>query len=207
MKPYDIIQIQEAHTHGSDKPRIEMFNGYNQMKERASQNSEESTSSIFASGVATMGTSSLVQLPKKIIRTIRKHKNGLEGSDNPAYASDIQILERYKVNSKGESFYCDSGYGDDNRILVFSTPKMVSILTISQSWYADGTFIVAPQQCYQIYTIHAERDGYIFLCIYALVTQERDDLQQDVQKVVRIITRIKSIGYHGRFRKGSNQRI
>ena len=53
---------------------------------------------------------------------------------------------------------------------MFATPKMVSILTTSQSWDADGTFKVAPQQFYQIYTIHAEKDGYIFTCIYALLT-------------------------------------
>ena len=51
---------------------------------------------------------------------------------------------------------------------------MVSILTTSQSWYADGTFKVAPQQFYQIYTIHAEKDGYIFPCIYALLTHKNE---------------------------------
>ena len=76
----DIIEIQDSHTHSFDKPRIEMLKGYNQMKERASQNSEESTRSIFASGVATMETSTLVQLPKtdSIKRTIHKHKYGPE---------------------------------------------------------------------------------------------------------------------------------
>ena len=80
VNPIHIIEIQESHTHSSDKPRIEMLKGYNQMKGRASQNSEESPRSIFASGVATMETSTLVQLPKtdSIKRTIRKHRNGPE---------------------------------------------------------------------------------------------------------------------------------
>ena len=129
VNPIDIIEIQESHTHSSDKPHIEMPKGYNQMKERASQNSEKSTQSIFASGVATMETSTLVQLPKteSSERTIRKHKKGPESLANPAFASELQILDKYKVTSKGEPFLqFDSGFGDNNRLLMFGTPKMVS---------------------------------------------------------------------------------
>ena len=57
---------------------------------------------------------------------------------------------------------------------MFATPKMLSILTSSQSWYADGTFKVAPQQFYQLYTIHAEKDGYIFPCVYILLTEKTE---------------------------------
>ena len=164
VNPIDIIEIQESHTHSSDKPRIEMLKDYNQMKERASQNSEESIRSIFASGVATMETSTLVQLPKtdSIKRTIRKHKDGSESLANSAFASELQIVDKYKVTLKGEPFLLfDSCFGDNNRLLMIGTPKMVSILSASQSWYADGTFKVAPQQFYQLDTIHAENDGFI----------------------------------------------
>ena len=56
---------------------------------------------------------------------------------------------------------------------MFATPKMLLILKPSESWYADGTFKVAPQQFYQLYTIHAEKDGYIFPCVFVLVTKKR----------------------------------
>ena len=69
---------------------------------------------------------------------------------------------------------------------MFATPKMLLKLKTYESWYADGTFKVAPQQFHQLYTIHAEKDGYIFLCVYVLVTEKNGaDLQQDVRKVVR----------------------
>ena len=35
---------------------------------------------------------------------------------------------------------------------------MPSILRDSQRWYADGTFKVVPQQFYQLYTLHAEKE-------------------------------------------------
>ena len=57
-----------------------------------------------------------------------------------------------------------------DRIIIFGTPKMLSILRDSESWFADGTFKFVPQQFYQLYTIHAEKDGRIFPCVYTLVT-------------------------------------
>ena len=57
---------------------------------------------------------------------------------------------------------------------MFATAKMISILKTSQSWNADGTFKVAPQHFYQLYTIHAEKDGYIFPCVYVLVTEKTE---------------------------------
>ena len=111
-----------------------------------------------------------------IKRTIRLHKSGNEGSVNPASASGIEILERFKVTSKGEPFLLyDSGFGDINRVILVATSKMLSILKASHYWFADGTFKVAPQQFYQLYTIHAEKDGYVFPCVYSLVTK-KDEL-------------------------------
>ena len=51
---------------------------------------------------------------------------------------------------------------------------MLSILRDSKSWFADGTFKVVPQQFYQLYTIHAEKDGRIFPCVYSLVTAKTE---------------------------------
>ena len=103
------------------------------------------------------------------------HKHGREVFGNPVHASEIQILEKYKLTSKGERFLqFDSGAGDINRMIMFATAKMISILKTSQSWYADGTFKVAPQQFYQLYTTHGEKDGYIFPCVYVLVTEKTE---------------------------------
>ena len=105
---------------------------------------------------------SITKLPKteSIKRMIRVHKNGPERIINPATASEIHILERYRVTPKGESFLLfDSGVGDNSRIIIFATPKMFSILRDSQRWYADGTFKVVPQQFNQLNTLHAEKNG------------------------------------------------
>ena len=100
---------------------------------------------------------------------IRVHKNGPDRIINSASASEIHILERYRVTPKGEPFlHFDSGVGDISRIIIFATPKMLSILRESQNWYADGTFKVVPQQFYQLYTLQADKDGYTFPWNYIL---------------------------------------
>ena len=167
VKP-DTTEILDSHSQGLDTPRIKMLQGYNKLKERAGQDPDQSTRSIYAYGVESMDDSSIVKLPKpdSIKRTIRLHKNDAEGLVNPASASEIEIPERFRITTKGEPFILfDSGFGDTDRIIIFDTPKMLSILRDSKSWFADGTFKVVPQQFYQLYTIHAEKDGRIFPCV------------------------------------------
>ena len=51
---------------------------------------------------------------------------------------------------------------------------MLSLLEESQSWYADGIFKVVPEQFFQLYTIHAEKDSMIIPCVYALLTNKSE---------------------------------
>ena len=58
----------------------------------------------------------------------------------------------------------DSGAVND-RILVFGTERNLDFLQLSDGWYADGTFKVAPPLFRQLYTIHGERFGKIIPAI------------------------------------------
>ena len=51
---------------------------------------------------------------------------------------------------------------------------MLSLLEESQSWYADGTFKVVPEQFFQLYTIHAKKDSMIIPCVSALLTNKSE---------------------------------
>ena len=85
------------------------------------------------------------------------------------------ISHRYTLSSKGESFLLfDSGIGDANSMHLFGTPKCLTLLKESDSWYCDGTFKVAPEHFFQLYTIHAQRNGYLFPCVYALLNSKSD---------------------------------
>ena len=69
----------------------------------------------------------------------------------------------------------DSGFGDQDRIIVFSSPKMRSLLPECNSLYADDTFKIVPDHFLQHYTLHVEKDGFLFPCAYALMTSKSEE--------------------------------
>ena len=60
VKLNGIKEIQYSHIHGPGVPRIDMLKGYNQMKERAKENSEESTSLFSLMGLRPWGIRALL---------------------------------------------------------------------------------------------------------------------------------------------------
>ena len=56
----------------------------------------------------------------------------------------------------------------------FSTPKCIPFLQQSNTWYADGTFKLVLEYLFQLYTIHSEKDGYVFPCVNALLPDKRE---------------------------------
>ena len=80
VKPCKLADIYSSHSHGPDPTRLEIIQSITKMKDR-STNSEDSTRSIFASGVGTMNNSAsgISVLPKfdSVKRTIRR-KNLLQ---------------------------------------------------------------------------------------------------------------------------------
>ena len=59
--------------------------------------------------------------------------------------------------------------------MLFGTSRFLSILKESNNWYCDGTFKVVPEHFFQLYTIHAQKDGYIFPCAYALLQAKTEE--------------------------------
>ena len=158
--PCQIADINSSHSHGPDTKRFEIVQSISQMKDRAT-NSEDSTRSILASGVGTMSNSSIAALPRfdSVKRTICRVKSSTtDNVSNSTLLEEIIIPEKYKYTLKGHPFLLfDSGIGDINRLMIFGSPNMLSLLRDASNWFADGTFKVVPSQLYQMYTIHCER--------------------------------------------------
>ena len=67
-------------------------------------------------------------------RTIRRHKSGREDYNISTSAKDITIPENFMTTLKGQLFLLfDSGIGHVNRILVFGTYQMLSLLRDSSN--------------------------------------------------------------------------
>ena len=117
-------------------------------------------------------------------RTIRNYKSiSIESCGNPSTTSEIVIPDKYKITLKDEpSLLYDSWFGDQQRIIVYGTRKFVSYLRNCDNWYCDGTFSVVPDLFLQLYTIHAEKDGNIFPCIYALLPNKSEAIYDKLFK-------------------------
>ena len=177
IKPHNSSEIYCQHSHSPDMSRVEMLRGYNNLKEVA-KNSETSTRNLLANSVQNMSAESIVKLPKlaSVKRTIRNCKSTAEEYfGNPSCCAEVIIPNTLKFSHKGDNFLLfDSGEGDVHRLILFGTPNFLSILKESPNWFCDGTFKVVPEHFFQIYTIHAEKDGYIFPCVYGLLEAKNE---------------------------------
>ena len=90
----------------------------------------------------------------------------------------MTIPQQFQVTHSDEPFLLydsTSGIDTSNRILIYSTETNLRALTTTGHWFADGTFKVAPELFYQVFTIHALVDNNIIPCVYALLPNKTED--------------------------------
>ena len=111
------------------------------------------------------------------IRNIRLERQANQQLPIPANREDVPELPlQYQRSYANEQFLIfDSGQGDADRIFIFGTNQSLQLLSQSQNWFGDGTFKVCPQIFFQIYTIHAQINGRILPCIYALLPNKTEE--------------------------------
>jgi hypothetical protein len=110
-------------------------------------------------------------------RAVRSHKkNAGIPLPIPPSLETMTIPQQYQVTHSDEPFLLyDSGIDRSNRILIYSTETNLRALTTTGHWFADGTFKVAPELFYQVFTIHALVDNNIMPCVYALLLKKIED--------------------------------
>ena len=59
-------------------------------------------------------------------------------------------------------------------MFIFASPQGLQFLADSEHWYADGTFKVCSEVFYQLYTVHGQRNGRIFPCVFALLPNKNE---------------------------------
>ncbi|CAN7944621.1 unnamed protein product, partial [Ixodes hexagonus] len=90
-----------------------------------------------------------------------------------------------QVNFKQEAFLLhDSGEGDVNRIILFATKRNLECLGSAGAWFCDGTFKVVPSLFYQLYTLHALKNGIIVPMVYGLLPNKTEETYRRFFSVV-----------------------
>ncbi|XP_042148461.1 uncharacterized protein LOC121837088 [Ixodes scapularis] len=145
------------------------------MKERA-RTTEEPNQAIVGRLVAEMTPEACSYLPPQdtVKRTLRRAR-AMEQRPMPlpSRLEDVVIPAQYASKIDGSRFLLhDSGVQDQDRFLIFCSPQMVDVLRTSKKWFADGTFKVAPELFYQVYSLHCEVGGSILPAAYILLTRK-----------------------------------
>ena len=68
----------------------------------------------------------------------------------------------------------DSGKDDKERILIFGDATMKNLLNLSNTWLVNGIFKLSLDIFYQIYTIHAELNGFAPPGVYVLLPNKTE---------------------------------
>ena len=106
----------------------------------------------------------------------------------PAPAHRVYIPDlppTYRTTTNGDPFLVyDSGVGDKERILIFASQNALQLLADSEHWYADGTFKICLEIFFQLYTIHGQCDGRIFLCV---LSQRYNQEEEFALHIIRML--------------------
>ncbi|XP_052127756.1 uncharacterized protein LOC127750338 [Frankliniella occidentalis] len=118
-----------------------------------------------------------MQLPERpaLRRMVNRAQNAARPG-MPTNLQDIVIVAPYTRTASGERFlHYDSGPGDEERILMFTTKENLRILCMSIILFADGTFKTVPNMFLQMYSIHGEFRDNIFPLVFCLTVRKSED--------------------------------
>ena len=165
-------------THVPSEAKCEIAKVRANIKRRATE-TQNPAQVILRRELGGISEAAAINLPAlhHIRRNIRLQKQSNQQLPSPANREDVPELPlQYQRSYANEQFLIfDSGQGDADRIFIFGTNQSLQLLSQSQNWFGDGTFKVCPQIFFQIYTIHAQINGRILPCIYALLPNKTEE--------------------------------
>lgn len=178
------------HTHAADEARGEVLRTRANIKKRA-QETQEPPQQILGQEMENLSQAASIQMvPLRFVRrTVRRVRQAITAPQPiPADRATLELPEEYRTLANGENFVLfDSGVGDSNRIIVFGTERSCSIISQGQHWFADGTFAIAPEIFFQLFTVHVLMNGQIIPCLYCLLPNKTQDTYR------RLWTELKTI--------------
>ena len=173
----DLIGETNEHTHSPSQTQCEVTKMKANIKRKA-ETTEETSQQILGAELQNVSEGAAVVLPpmSTLRRNIRYQRQERNLPPTPFHQQNIPALPHdYQITADGNQFLVhDSGFGDEERILIFASQQGLRFLVHSDHWYADGTFKVCPELSFQVYNVHGQRDGKIFPCVCALLPNKTE---------------------------------
>lgn len=185
----DSIEIKNSeHTHEADAIHVEALKIREEIKQKAiSTNDAPHAIMQTVSNKLDIHIAGKIPDMDNVKRKIRAKRQKLNIGDS---ADQETILQMKRFFSDGTDFLIYDGFvhsneDDENKMLIFGTLESLEALKSSKHWYCDGTFDVAPDNFYQLYTVHGISNEKIFPCLYALFTNKRQCMYEDFFNLVK----------------------
>lgn len=174
----DFLAEVNQHTHAPSNIKCETTKVKANIKRRATDTLDPPRH-ILAGELGVCPDPVAVNLPvhQSMQRNIRRQRQTRHEYPNPVAIEAIpEIPQEFFFTITGEQFLIyDSGFGYENRILMFAGPTAIQLLQQSKHWFADGTFKVSPRIFFQVYTIHALLNERVIPCVYVLLPNKTLD--------------------------------
>lgn len=189
----EFLELRHAHAgHQADAAEIEIAAAKTTIKRRA-VDTLEIPSQIRSNVLQGLSLAAQGRFPKqKAVTEIIQRKRKIENvaPAQPVNRQSIVIPENYQnyqIDSENaEKFLiADSGEGDDNRILIFGRESTKNWSHQIQKVYIDGTFSLSPPLFSQVFVIMAERNGFVFPILYALLPNKRQETYNRMIQLIR----------------------
>ncbi|CAM4835312.1 unnamed protein product [Rotaria magnacalcarata] len=169
------LSLPTAHCHAPHPDRPPAIQLKKEIKTRAVM-TDESSSSIINSALRTYPWSAVGELPRSdgLSLTIRRQRT--------TETVDVKgrLPEKLRKTYRDEDFILH----EDKKLIIFTTKTNLSILKQNKHWFADGTFKVCPDNCYQLFTLHAMMTNAIIPLVYGLpIGKSNDDYNQFFEKL------------------------
>ncbi|KAK4883331.1 hypothetical protein RN001_006650 [Aquatica leii] len=180
---WTIDNIVTPHNHASEATRVPVLNILSRVNERA-HDTEETPQQILATNFQNVHGNIIAKLPRQdaIKRTIRRQRNEQGLPELPTDLEYLNISPQYQIINVE---------GVDQQFLKYDshdTYDNLNMLNRSDSWYGNGTFCVAPNLFFQLYTIHVEQYGTVIPAIYALLPYKtKETYQKLLQELKNLI--------------------
>ena len=178
------IRLEYQHSHPPDHHKQKRMAVQSEIKKEASV-SLAAPSQILDKHIQGVDPQVLAGLPlkKSIFKSVQRER---PAPVDPAKRTDfVDIEERFKTTDLKELFLQhDTGHEDPNRILVFSTASLLTLLATAITIFCDGTFKISPLSFEQVYVFRICKDGVYITALYGLLPNKRKSTYKRFFKAV-----------------------
>ena len=170
-----LLSTKNEHNHEIIPGHVEAKKIVGKMKKTARTEQNPVNNMIIASNLQPIASDIATQLslPTRSVinRSLNRQKVTEDKKKPPIIDRHFDIPVQFQ-----EFCLYDTGKLDNERMLIFGTRENLQSLTTNNSlWLCDGTFKITPIQFYQLYTVHIQIGGFYPPCMYALLSNKREN--------------------------------